>query len=850
MLITLILAAAAAPQVQDAPTTSLPASLVRVDLSAQGQLEQLLRLGMDIPHVHQGAQQAQVIADKGDLDQLSRLGVPYEILVDDLEAWYAARLAGSHQNLQAGSGYGSSLMPPFGQGSMGGYWTYDQVTSVLDQIAASHPSLVAPKQSIGTTIEGRQIWMVKVSDNPGIDEPEPEVRLDSLHHAREPEGMQASLWFLLYLIEEYGIDPMATYLVNEREIYFVPVVNPDGYVYNQQQSPNGGGLWRKNRRNSGGGSFGVDLNRNYPYEWGFDSVGSSGDPNSQIYRGTGPASEPEIQAMVAFIQAREFKTALSIHTYSNLWISPWGYDEIYPANFAEFEEIGLLATEFNGYVHGPAWTTLYTANGNTNDFDFGSEGILSWTPEIGNSTDGFWPIQSRIVPLAEENLIAMQRTALAAGAWIRAEAIDLQPQGDGDDFAEPGESVRLAVGLRNSGLAPGGPIDATLSSTSPYVTITVGSASTPSLNNFSSVNLSPDLELQLAPGTPFGTQVGVIVSVTEGGLTTDTLIQFDVGEPVIVASFDFEAVGNQGWTVGNPNDASTGTWTRGDPIATAAQPGDDHTPNGDTCWFTGQGSQNGSLGENDVDGGTTTLVSPIIDVDGLGEPKLSYWRWYSNNTGSAVDDIFQVDLSSDGGASWVSAETLGPNGPDSVGGWIQKELTITDFVAATSQMRVRFLASDLGSGSIVEAALDDVLVSAIPSGCPPPTTYCVTTPNSSGPGASISTSGSQVVGDNAFTLAVQGSTPNEFGIFYYGDAQANLAVGNGIRCVGGSTFRLSATLADGLGTASLPLDITSPPSGAGQILGGSTWNFQWWYRDPMVGAGFNFSDAVSVPFCN
>ena len=101
-----------------------------------------------------------------------------------------------------------------------------------------------------------------------------EVRLDSLHHSREPQGMQSSLWFLLYMLEEYGNDPLATYLVNEREIYFVPCVNPDGYEYNRQIAPGGGGLWRKNRRDNGN-STGVDLNRNYPFQWGFDNSGSS-----------------------------------------------------------------------------------------------------------------------------------------------------------------------------------------------------------------------------------------------------------------------------------------------------------------------------------------------------------------------------------------------------------------------------------------------------------------------------------------------------------------------------------------------------------------------------------------------
>ena len=212
MLTTLLLAAAAAPQVQDSQATVQSESLVRVNVSTEGQLERLLRLGLDIPHVHPGAQEAQVLADSQDLARLRRLGIEYEVLVHDLEAWYAARLANGNQTFQAGSGYGSGLTPAFGQGSMGGYWTNDEVSSVLDQIAASYPAIVAPKQSLGTTIEGRPIWMLKVSDNPGTDEQEPEIRVDSLHHAREPQGMQASLWFLLYLVEEYGSDPLATYL--------------------------------------------------------------------------------------------------------------------------------------------------------------------------------------------------------------------------------------------------------------------------------------------------------------------------------------------------------------------------------------------------------------------------------------------------------------------------------------------------------------------------------------------------------------------------------------------------------------------------------------------------------------
>src|SRR5262245_13539570 len=152
---------------------------------------------------------------------------------------------------------------------MGGYYTLNELQSVLDQIRAAYPAIVTAKTSLGSSVEGRPLWMVKVSDNPASDEAEPEARFDALHHAREPESMQASLWFLLWLVESYGSDPLATYLVDHRELFFVPCVNPDGYVYNQSTDPGGGGLWRKNRRNLGGGDFGVDLNRNYTYQWGY-----------------------------------------------------------------------------------------------------------------------------------------------------------------------------------------------------------------------------------------------------------------------------------------------------------------------------------------------------------------------------------------------------------------------------------------------------------------------------------------------------------------------------------------------------------------------------------------------------
>ncbi len=133
-------------------------------------------------------------------------------------------------------------------------------------------------------------------------------------------------------------------------------------------------------------------------------------------------------------------------------------------------------------------------------------------------------------------------------------------------------------------------------------------------------------------------------------------------------------------------------------------------------------------------------------------------------------------------------------------------------------------------------------------GCPA-RSYCVTSPNSVGPGALILTSGSQSVGANNFLLSSLGSPPQVFGLFFYAQLQGQQPAGDGTLCLSAPFFRLPASKTDAMGRATLLLDLTDLP-GAGQILAGSTWNFQWWYRDVAAGgAGFNLSDGVQVFFC-
>ncbi|MBN1511277.1 MAG: hypothetical protein JXB13_04630 [Phycisphaerae bacterium] len=186
-----------------------------------------------------------------------------------------------------------------------------------------------------------------------------------------------------------------------------------------------------------------------------------------------------------------------------------------------------------------------------------------------------------------------------------------------------------------------------------------------------------------------------------------------VGTLTTIVEHSFEG-NDQGWTVGDTGDTATaGIWNRMDPEGSEAQPEEDHTPSpGTDCWVT-DGVYGGSLGARDVDGGKTTLMSPVFDLSGVSDPTISYYRWYSNDTGAAPnEDMFVVGISNNGGTSWQSAETVGPSGAGTSGGWIYHEFRVADFVSPSAQIKLRFVASDHGSPSLVEAALDDFRITA------------------------------------------------------------------------------------------------------------------------------------------
>ncbi|NBC07249.1 MAG: T9SS type A sorting domain-containing protein [Bacteroidetes bacterium] len=379
-----------------------PHHRLRLDLE-QHSLKEIARLGLGLDH-GQHVPGEYLVSDfpASALPKLRAAGVPYQIVIPDVGDWYG------RQNEQAAfrsDGCNTEDYPyprpaNYRDGSMGGYFTYAEMLSELEQMAEMYPELITAPATIGdfTSERGNPVYWLRVSDQAQADEAEPEVLYTALHHAREPNSLSQMIFFLWYLLENYGTDPEVTYLLDETELYFIPCINPDGYIFNEENNPNGGGMWRKNLAEISGVPFGVDLNRNYGYEWGFDDFGSSSEPNSPVYRGPEPFSEPETQAVKYLCEQHEFQIVLNYHTHGNLLIHPWGYNDQPTGEDPIFKGLASVMTAQNSFRVGTATETVgYIVNGPSDDWMYGEmeskPKAYAYTPEVGNS---FWPAASQI----------------------------------------------------------------------------------------------------------------------------------------------------------------------------------------------------------------------------------------------------------------------------------------------------------------------------------------------------------------------------------------------------------------------------------------------------------------------
>jgi hypothetical protein len=313
------------------------------------------------------------------------------------------------------------------------YHTPAQVETEINRFPTRFPTL-ARVVTIGHSVEGRPIRAIKISDNPDVEEPaEGDVLFVALHHAREWLSTEFALSLAEQILTRYSTDPQVKADVDNLQIWIVPVVNPDGYVYTAAAASQR--YWRKNRRNNADATFGVDLNRNWGYEWGLNS-GSSSDTWSDIYRGTAPFSEPEVQALRAFIDARpNLKAFVTYHTYGELFLRPWSYTTADPPGestlLSLYERSRDAISGVHGHVYAP--TIGYTSSGEATDYLWGERRIAAFTPELRPSfaaaagLSGFSPPDATIIPTLQENLpaaLALIHDAAARRVWIRDHPAD------------------------------------------------------------------------------------------------------------------------------------------------------------------------------------------------------------------------------------------------------------------------------------------------------------------------------------------------------------------------------------------------------------------------------------------
>lgn len=293
------------------------------------------------------------------------------------------------------------------------YHTYGELVDVVDTAVADHPA-IARRISLGTSYEGRDLIAVKISDNVDADEGGPEVLFNAGQHAREHLTIEMAVYLLRMFTEEYGTDPRVTQLVDNRVIWILPNVNPDGAEYDI--ATGSFRSWRKNRQPTPGSPYvGTDLNRNWGHEWG--GSGASGSPSSSTYRGPAPFSAPETGVLRQFVLSRviggeqRITVNIDFHTYSELVLWPYGYTSasLAPGMGADaratFQAIGQQLAATNGYDPMQA-SQLYIASGVSIDWMWADQGIFAYTFEMFPASaggGGFYPPDSVIARETSRN---------------------------------------------------------------------------------------------------------------------------------------------------------------------------------------------------------------------------------------------------------------------------------------------------------------------------------------------------------------------------------------------------------------------------------------------------------------
>ena len=617
-------------------------------------------------------------------------GYTVDILIEDSKEYFLQRNSMNsvaERNLFCTDQTSSDYETPenFNLGSMGGYLTYQEMLDQLDLMKSLYPDLITTKENISdfitegqpdnsTTppIGGNGIKWVKISDNPSnSSENEPQILYTAIHHAREPNSLSQLIFYMWYLLENYDVDNEIKSIVDNTELFFVPVINPDGYLYNEKTDPNGGGFWRKNRKNGNG----VDNNRNYDYYingdpadgiWGGE--GASNDPNNQTYHGTAPFSEVENQAIKWFCEQHDFVMALNNHSYGELLLYPYGYANDVPTPENElFEIVSEVLVSQNGYDNILS-SGLYPAAGDSDDFMYGTIGthdkIYAMTPEIGPE---FWPPSSQIEGIAKSMMYLNITSAKMVNNY--ADLIDTSPLFVGNEVI-----IDQTFDIKRLGLSGSGNFTININPISTNISAVGDAISFSNLDVLEETNGT--IQYTLINETQAGDPIVFEIIINNGSYDTKILLNKIFGSLIPV----FEDIGdsttdnfdNNGWGITNTTYVS--------PSSSITE-----SPNGNY-----QNNENKTI----------RLSENINLTNAIGANVTFYAKWDIENNW----DYVQLEVSIDNGNSWIpqcglftnegSSNEGQPTGQPLYDGtqnnWVLEQIDLSDYLGEEITIRFKF----------------------------------------------------------------------------------------------------------------------------------------------------------------
>ena len=679
---------------------TLPWSEVRIQSDRQG-IERLAKAGLAAEegfHAKDGTWTT--ILSQDEIAKVSLAGYPFEIIHADYSKYIEERnrtmgsqvdYINSHKDEFKSTTVSNYTVPQhFHLGSMGGFFTLQEMLNQLDSMRLFYPNLVSVKEAAGgnTTIQGRSIYYIRISNSPNQPTNKPKVFYNSLIHAREPMAMQQLIFYMWYLLENYDTNDEIKYLVDNLQFYFMPVVNPDGYEFNRSGFPIGGGMWRKNRRDNGGGEYGVDLNRNFGYKWGYDNTGSSPDPANETYRGTAPFSEPETQIIRDFCIANTFNISQNFHTYSDYTMYPWCWQTALTPDSAIDVAYASFLTRQNGYMTGVPGSILYNTNGDALDWQYGEQTTkpktICFTTETGTQADGFWPFANRIIPLSQENMYA--NLMIAHFALRYAEAHDVSPviMSNRQGFFNF-EFVRYGMDSPANYQVTLRPMDSTQF---------ISWGGTRSFNNPVQLQPYPDsVTYLLKPDITSGDRIAFIYEVSNGLYTfRDTVVKY-FGPPLVIFSDSCSTMAN--WSSAKWNVSSTQYHS---------------APGCITDSPTGNYSNNSAA---------TVSTTNALNLQNSPVAVITYWAKWRTEPGS---DYVQFNLQGNlgpwtpqrGRFTKTSFYLEADNQPlyDGIqSGWVKEQFVTTDYTNKT--LRMQFLLKSDQSLNYDGFYFDDVTVTVV-----------------------------------------------------------------------------------------------------------------------------------------